>query len=877
MSAAVAIGPASLISAPQRASGSTSAGDAFGQMLRSARDADAGAESAPTEGVNVPAQQGAAAPDVAVIPRPSFASARVAGTWRAQKDEPRASLKRNPPGGGGASAEFDNSAVSTDVTADNGGVVAAGLVSPMATSSGSDSPGAAIAGVLGEPSVAPASAPSGSLAPGEDSFAAGARASGEIASKPLLSGRVSADAAAALPRPPVLSGHPEFPDGVSSLASTAPGSFPQRAVASGVVPQGAQPSGLPSGGGRRLDGIPADVAPAEEGFSGPASPIPGGSGDDPVGLPPAGVSRGASSRGASLPGETAPGMSAAGTFATRVSSPGVSSSGVPSSGGSSLGASAVGASASGRPPYRLPAEFGSLAASVSIVGASNQGASRAASSSEAVPSGALLSGDLFSPGGPTLGVATNGATTTGLSSSAADEAGASSAVATGDIAGSMSLPTTSLAEPVSPEPDSPPASAAGPNSAAGFDAAASPAAANDVASNGLSSNGLSSNGLSSIGPEVAIASGGPPMSVPPSAAIQAAAAGSVADETTAAATAPASGLKMARSGLRPADARADADASPSVTPRAIAQRPTTGPMVAEPHRSAFADRSGESLIDLAGVDRPSGPIVPALAAPSQAAPPQAAPSQAAPSQAAPSQAAATDPASARPAVADRKNAPPAADAASIPGAPVAGDASALAQAFAPAAPPSFTSAPPTAATPQHAAAAPPPAEQIAHALLSVAKGADGSQQMTIRLHPVELGMVQVRIERAVSGLTQIEISADKPETLQTLQRDQAALHHTLDQAGVPAAGRTITFHGVPLTSASSGSLGSGHAGGQDGPFGRQSGAGADAGTSSGGGKGSYGREASRWSGGRPETPASVPGAAAASGQRTLRSGLDITA
>ena len=87
-----------------------------------------------------------------------------------------------------------------------------------------------------------------------------------------------------------------------------------------------------------------------------------------------------------------------------------------------------------------------------------------------------------------------------------------------------------------------------------------------------------------------------------------------------------------------------------------------------------------------------------------------------------------------------------------------------------------------------------PATQVAPALLTLAKTANGSQQMTVRLQPADLGMVQVRIARAVSGTTQIEITADEPATLLALQRDQPQLHRTLDEAGIPAAGRTVTFH-----------------------------------------------------------------------------------
>jgi hypothetical protein len=183
-----------------------------------------------------------------------------------------------------------------------------------------------------------------------------------------------------------------------------------------------------------------------------------------------------------------------------------------------------------------------------------------------------------------------------------------------------------------------------------------------------------------------------------------------------------------------------------------------------------------------------------------------------------------------------------------------------------------------AAPPAHSASAGSPVAQIAPTLVTLAKTVDGAQQMTVRLHPAELGMVQVRIERAASGLTQIDIIADKPETLLALQRDQPALHQTLDQAGVPSAGRTIAFHAGPPPPASSGggSAAAGHGDGQqNGAGGRANYGDTDADGSAGGGRGGYfAREAKSWSGGRqPQAPEiTAPG-----DTRTYRVGLDITA
>lgn len=69
--------------------------------------------------------------------------------------------------------------------------------------------------------------------------------------------------------------------------------------------------------------------------------------------------------------------------------------------------------------------------------------------------------------------------------------------------------------------------------------------------------------------------------------------------------------------------------------------------------------------------------------------------------------------------------------------------------------------------------------------------------MTMRLNPAELGLVQIRIDRSTAGDAHVAITAERPETLQMLQQDQAEIHRTLDHAGVPTDGRTLAFHVAP--------------------------------------------------------------------------------
>lgn len=108
-----------------------------------------------------------------------------------------------------------------------------------------------------------------------------------------------------------------------------------------------------------------------------------------------------------------------------------------------------------------------------------------------------------------------------------------------------------------------------------------------------------------------------------------------------------------------------------------------------------------------------------------------------------------------------------------------------------------TTAAPAAPAQTHASssgAALSPAAQIAPAIVSLATTSSGTQQLTVRLDPEELGRVEIRIEQPKDGAAQVTIIADRPETLNLLLRDQPQLQHALDQAGIPAEGRAVTFH-----------------------------------------------------------------------------------
>jgi flagellar hook-length control protein FliK len=104
----------------------------------------------------------------------------------------------------------------------------------------------------------------------------------------------------------------------------------------------------------------------------------------------------------------------------------------------------------------------------------------------------------------------------------------------------------------------------------------------------------------------------------------------------------------------------------------------------------------------------------------------------------------------------------------------------------------------TANAPVASARAGTPAAQVAPTLVQMAHAPDGAQRLTVRLEPPELGHVQVRIDRLPEAPARVEITVEKAETLTLLLRDQPQLQRALDQAGVPAEGRSITFHVASL-------------------------------------------------------------------------------
>ena len=97
------------------------------------------------------------------------------------------------------------------------------------------------------------------------------------------------------------------------------------------------------------------------------------------------------------------------------------------------------------------------------------------------------------------------------------------------------------------------------------------------------------------------------------------------------------------------------------------------------------------------------------------------------------------------------------------------------------------------ATPPRPAAphVPLPADQVA---VQIAKAAeDGLDRIRLQLRPAELGRVDVQMEVGQDGRLHALITADRPDTLQTLQRDARLLEQALQNAGFDLGSGDLSF------------------------------------------------------------------------------------
>lgn len=70
---------------------------------------------------------------------------------------------------------------------------------------------------------------------------------------------------------------------------------------------------------------------------------------------------------------------------------------------------------------------------------------------------------------------------------------------------------------------------------------------------------------------------------------------------------------------------------------------------------------------------------------------------------------------------------------------------------------------------------------------------NGINRLTIRLDPAELGRVEVKLEIGHDGRAIAWVAAERPETLELLQRDARALERALQQAGLQTDADSLSF------------------------------------------------------------------------------------
>ena len=90
------------------------------------------------------------------------------------------------------------------------------------------------------------------------------------------------------------------------------------------------------------------------------------------------------------------------------------------------------------------------------------------------------------------------------------------------------------------------------------------------------------------------------------------------------------------------------------------------------------------------------------------------------------------------------------------------------------------------------APATPPSEQIAVQIQRAA--AQGQSRVQIRLHPAELGRIDVKMEVSDEGHVRAVLAVDKPETLDLMQRDLRALEKALQAAGLKTDSGSLSFN-----------------------------------------------------------------------------------
>ena len=99
-----------------------------------------------------------------------------------------------------------------------------------------------------------------------------------------------------------------------------------------------------------------------------------------------------------------------------------------------------------------------------------------------------------------------------------------------------------------------------------------------------------------------------------------------------------------------------------------------------------------------------------------------------------------------------------------------------------------------AAAPEHFRQGPSqqaPAEQVSVQIQTAVKS--GVDRISIQLSPAELGKIDVKMELADDGQLRAVISAEKPETLELLQKDARGLEKSLQDAGLKTDMNSLAF------------------------------------------------------------------------------------
>jgi hypothetical protein len=84
---------------------------------------------------------------------------------------------------------------------------------------------------------------------------------------------------------------------------------------------------------------------------------------------------------------------------------------------------------------------------------------------------------------------------------------------------------------------------------------------------------------------------------------------------------------------------------------------------------------------------------------------------------------------------------------------------------------------------------------VAQVVVQVTKAvSEGNDRITIKLSPADLGRIDVRLDIGSDGKIQAVFAADKPQTVEMLQRDARELERSLQDAGLRADSGSLSFN-----------------------------------------------------------------------------------